>query len=414
MGSKHTFSSVTQSELPLSDVRVLDLGQAIAGPICGTFLADLGADVIKIERPGGEVYRINRRERDGIPYNPPFELFNRNKRSLCLDLKTDEGMEVLYDLVEEADIFLQNWPPGIAERLGLDYETLQEYNEDIVYVHVSGYGETGPAADKPAMDAIIQHVSGFSSLLGFEGDDPIRSQSSLADFYAGYNAALSALAALRRRDLEGEGDKVDISMLHSMMHNVDGAFEYHNQLGEELPRGGKNGFFAPDMLYGAAEAADGYVAIALLLYSDRVWEAYCDVLDRPDLLEKEKYQTDDGRMDDAGELSARFEEWVADHTVEEVLDRLDEAGIPAAKVNSISEAADLPQVEHDDIFTEIDHPKMGSLELTDTPLSLEKSEPSIRLHAPLLGEHNDDVLADLGYSEAEIEALDDSDVLVRE
>ncbi|MHB9287954.1 CaiB/BaiF CoA transferase family protein [Halobacteriales archaeon Cl-PHB] len=405
---------MSQSELPLSDVRVLDLGQAIAGPICGTFLADLGADVVKVERPSGEVYRINRRERDGTPYNPPFELFNRNKRSLCLDLKSEEGLEVLYDLVEKADIFLQNWPPGVAERLGLDYETLQEYNEDIIYTHVSGYGETGPAADKPAMDAIIQHVSGFSSLMGYEGDDPIRSQSSLADFYAGYNAALSTLAALRSRDLGGSGQKVDISMLHSMMHNVDGAFEYFNQLGEHPPKGGKSGFFAPDMLYGASEAEDGYVAIALMLYSDRVWEAYCDVLDRPDLLEKEKYQTDDGRMEDAKELSDRFEDWVADHTVEEVLDVLGDAGIPAAKVNSIPEAAELDQVEHDGIFTEVDHPKMGSLTLTETPLSLSDSEPSIRTHTPLLGEHNEDVLADAGYSSEEIADLAADDVLGEE
>ena len=402
----------TDATMPLSDVTVVDLGQAIAGPICATFLADLGADVIKVERPSGDVYRIDRRERDGEGFNPPFELYNRNKRSLCLDLKAEGGSEVLYDLVADADVLVQNWPPGVAERVGVDYDALREHNEDLIYVHVSGYGEVGPGVDRPAMDTIVQHVSGLSSLMGFPGDPPIRAQSSVADFFAGYNAVVSTLAALRHRDAGGGGQAVDVSMLESTMHNMDGAFEYHHNLGEELPRGGRNGFFAPDMLYGATEAADGWVCVALLLYSERVWRAYCDLLDRPDLLEKPEYATDDGRMADAEELSAEFEDWLADFTVEEAVETLNGAGIPAAPHNTVAEAAEFPPNKARGTFVEVDHPRLGPLTLTNSPLSLSETPPEVRRHAPMLGEHSREVLAELGYDEASIDRLRESSAVL--
>ncbi len=397
--------------LPLSDVSVLDFGQAIAGPICATFLADLGADVVKVERPAGDVYRINRREKDGIGFNPPFEVYNRNKRGLSLDVKSDEGLEIVYDLVEKTDIVVQNWPPGVAGKLGLDYETLAAHNPDLVYVHVSGYGETGPAANQPAMDSIVQHVSGFASTLGYEGDPPIRSQSSVADFYAGYNAALSALAALRDAERGNGGQKVDISMLQSTMHAADGAFEYHLNTGEEIPRGGRNNFALPDMLYGAAEAKDGWVAVALLVYSDRIWTAFCDLVGREDLLEEPRYEDDAERMADSAKFTAIFEEWLAERTVDEALEQLREKNIPAARHNTISEAARLEHNEATDAFVDVDHPRLGSVRVTDSPLSLSRQEPTVRSHAPLRGEDNESVLREAGYDDAEIAALREAGVL---
>ncbi len=401
--------------MPLSDVSVIDLSQAVAGPICATFLADLGAEVVKVERPTGDVYRIDRRQLDGEAINPPFELYNRNKRALCIDLKTDEGLEVLYDLVETADVLLQNWPPGVAEALGVDYETVSDYNDELIYVHVTGYGETGPDARKPAMDSIIQHVSGFSSLLGYDDDrPPIRSQSSLADFYAGYNAALSTMGAIRYRDKGNGGQRIDVSLLESMMHNMDGAFEYVTNLDEEPPKGGRNAFFNPDVLYGAAQASDGWVCVALLLYSDRIWEGYCRLLDRPDLLEKPAYRTDSGRVADAARLTELFEEWLAEQPVEEAIETLNDHGIPAARHNSVAEAATLDQVEARDVFTDVEHPRYGSLTLTDTPLSLSAVQPEIDRPAPTLGQHNGEILADHGYSEEEIAALRTDGVLVED
>lgn len=400
--------------MPLSDVTVVDMGQAVAGPICATFLADLGADVIKVERPSGDVYRIDRRELNREAFNPAFELYNRNKRALSVDIKTETGREVLYDLISDADVFVQNWPPGVAESLGVDYETLTERNDDLIYVHVTGYGETGPDATKPAMDTIIQHVSGFSSMLGYEDHPPIRSQSSLSDFFAGYSAAISALGAIRARDKGGGGQKVDVSLLESMMHNMDGAFEYYNNLGEEPGHGGRNGFFQPEMLYGAARAKDGWVCVALLLYSDRVWEGYCTLLDRPDLYEKEKYQTDRGRMDDAAELTAKFEEWLTQYTVEEAIDVLNDAGIPAARHNTVGDAAEMEQVEARDVFVDVPHPQFDSVTLTDTPLAMSEEQPSIRKHAPMLGEHNQEILHELGYDEDEVSQLHTDGVLAQD
>lgn len=401
--------------MPLSDISVIDLSQAVAGPICATFMADFGADIVKVERPSGDVYRINRRDLNGKPFNPPFELYNRNKRALGLDLKSEEGKTLLYNLVSKADVVLQNWPPEVAEKLGADYETLTEYNEDIIYVHISGYGETGPDATKPAMDTIIQHLSGFSSLLGYDDEKPpIRSQSSLADFYAGYNAALSAIAAIRYRDKGNGGQKIDISLLESMMHNMDGAFEYYTNLDEEPGKGGRNAFFNPAVLYGAAEAADDWICVSLLLYSERVWKGFCEILDRPDLYEGEKYQTDAGRIEDAEHLTSLFENWLADVPADEAIETLNEHGIPAARHNSIREAAEMDQVKARGVFTDIDHPRYGVLTLTDTPFRMSETEPTIERPAPLLGQHNREILAEYGYSREEIEEFVERNVLVSE
>jgi CoA:oxalate CoA-transferase len=400
-------AAVTPHGVPLSDTRVVECGQVIAGPLVGTFLGDLGADVVKVEPPDGELFRTDRRRLDGEPFNPGFELYNRNKRSLSLDLKRERGRESLHDLVEKADVFVQNWPPGVAENLDADYETLSAINEDLVYVHITGFGETGPLANNPGMDTIVQHMSGFTSLLGdgLEDGPPIRSQSSLADVYAAYSAALSAVAALRRVDRGEGGQKVDVSLLESLIHNLDGAFEYYTNLGEVPQAGGRNTFSRPDMLYGSAEAADGYVVVALLLYSDRIWDACCDLMDRPDLAAAEKYQTAACRLVDASKLSTLFEAWLVEQPADEAVEKLNAAGVPAAHVNDIGEAAELDHLDARDAFVDVPHPRYGEVTLTDTPLSLSETPPSIRRHAPVLGEHSRDVLAELGYDEETVDAL---------
>ncbi|MFB6170682.1 MAG: CaiB/BaiF CoA transferase family protein [Haloarculaceae archaeon] len=399
--------------LPLSDVRVVDCGQFLAGPLVATFMADMGADAIKIEEPTGETYRTSRRELNGQGYNPAFELFNRNKRSLALDLKTDEGYEAITSLLEKSDIFVQNWPPGVAERLGLDYETVRDLNEDIVYVHVTGYGETGPMANAPGMDTIAQHVSGFSSMLGYDDDrPPIRSQSSLADFFAAYSATLSAMGALRQVDRGESGQKVDVSLLEALAHNMDGAFEFYNNLGEVPYRAGRSAFYNENLLYGAAEAADGWVCVALLLYSERVWNAFCDLLDRDDL--REEYPTDADRLEDAGMLTDLFEDWLAEQPTEEAVEMLNEAGIPAAKHNTVAEAAELDHMAARDVFRTVEHPRFGEVTLTDSPLDLSETPIREPEHSPLLGEHSREVLAELGYSEAEIDALVEDAVVVED
>ncbi|MFB6170698.1 MAG: CaiB/BaiF CoA transferase family protein [Haloarculaceae archaeon] len=410
------------TQLPLSDVRVVDVGQVIAGPLCACFMADLGADVVKVEPPGdGELFRPDTdpidpdseaRNIDGVPFTPSFELYNRNKRALTLDLKSDRGREVMHGLLADADVFVQNWPPGVAERLDLDWETLHDLNPDLVYAHVTGYGETGPLAEYPGMDTIAQHISGFASLLGYEGDPPIRSQSSLADYFAAYSAFSSALGALYHRDVNGGGgQKTDVSLLEALVHNVDGAFEIYNNQGEVPARGGRNAYSAPDMLYGAARASDGWICVALLLFSDRVWEAYCDVLEREDLRATEKYDTRDGRMDDAAKLSAIFEEWLEDQPVAEAVDVLNDAGIPAARHNDIGEAAELDHMAAREVFAEVSHPRFERLTLTASPLSLSETPVREPTRAPDLGEDARAVLEEAGYDDEEIDRLADDGVV---
>ncbi len=398
--------------MPLSDVRVVDFGQAIAGPICATYLSDLGAEVVKIEPPGGDVYRADRREKNGVPYNPPFEQYNRNKRSICIDLKSDEGYEAVRELIEAADVLVQNWPPGVAERLGVDYERCKAINEELIYVHVSGYGETGELAKQPAMDTIIQHASGLSSMLGYDdGKPPIRSQSSVADFYAGCHATISTLAALRERDNGGGGQKIDVSLLESLMHNMDGVFEYYHNEGEVPKRVGRSAFFNPDMLYGAARAKDDWVCVALLLYSDRMWKGFCELTDNEQFLEEPKYQTDDGRLADAAELTAIFEEWLAEIPAEEAIETLSAHGIPAGPHHTIDEAANMQHVADRELFREIDHPRLGPFTVTDTPLSLSETPTRDPVHAPGLGEHGEAILEEMGYDAEEIDELRSSGVL---
>jgi crotonobetainyl-CoA:carnitine CoA-transferase CaiB-like acyl-CoA transferase len=414
-------------DTPLADVTVIDCGQIIAGPLCACFLADLGADVIKVEPPDGELFRPDDAEDvevdlaeydsartiDGEPFSPSFELYNRNKRALSIDLKTDRGQDVMQDLLADADVFVQNWPPGVADRLGLGWAELHDLNPDLVYAHITGYGETGPLAEYPGMDTIAQHISGFSSMLGYEDDrPPIRSQSSLADYFAAFSALSSALAALYHREVhDAGGQKIDVSLLEALVHHLDGAFEIYNNQGEVPGKGGRNAYSSPDMLYGAAEAADGWVCVALLLFSDGVWEAYCDLLDRPDLREREKYRHRAGRMDDAALLSALFEEWLEERTVEEAVDRLNDAGIPAARHNTVGEAAELDHMDAREAFRTVEHPTFQELTLTASPLSLSETGVVEPAAAPELGRDTEAVLREAGYDDGEIEKLREKGVV---
>lgn len=399
----------------LSNVRVVDLSQVLAGPVCTAFLADLGANVVKVEPTGGgEPFRNRSRELDGEPFAPLFEQYNRNKRSLCLDIKSPEGSEVLSDLVADADVFLQNFGPGVAARLGVDYETLREVNEDLIYLQITGYGEEGPMAGRPAFDGLLQHAAGLSSLHGFEGDPPTLAQSWVTDYFAGYNAALSALAALHHRDRGGGGQKCSVSMFDSLVHNMNGVFEYYNNLGEEPSRAGVTGATRDsELIYGGVEVEDGWIGVAFFPHYPNVWEGFLELVDRPDLADDPRYDTPTKRRQDEQlrELNAIFEDWLADRTADEAVETLNEHSIPASKHRTVPEVAEMDHVEETGTFTEVEHPRLGAVTLTDTPLSLSETPPEIRNPAPVLGQHNREVLREAGYDEAEIDRLVEAGVL---
>jgi len=399
----------------LSDVRVVDISQVLSGPVCTAFLADLGADVVKVEPPEtGEPFRSVNRELDGEPFSPLFELYNRNKRSVSLDIKSDEGAEALGDLVADADVFVQNFGPGTAERLGVDEETMRGVNEDLVYVRISGYGEEGPLAGRPAFDGLIQHSAGFSSLHGFEGDPPILAQSWLTDYFSGYNAALEALAALHHRENGGGGQACSVSMFASLLHNMNGVFEYHNNLGETPGRAGTSGLaHNAELLYGSVEVADGWIGVAFLVPYPNIWRGFCELVDRPDLLEADRFATPADRRDTESlrELNDIFRDWLADRGVDEAVETLNEHSIPASRHRTIPEVPEMDHVQAVDAFREVDHPRFGELTLTDTPLSLSETPAEIRAPAPVLGADSRDVLSEAGYTSEEIDRLVEAGVL---
>lgn len=406
---------LTMPEGPLADVRIIDLSQVLAGPVCTTFLADLGADVIKVEPPPeGEPFRNRSRELNGESYAPLFELYNRNKRSLCLDIKRDDGRAVLHDLVASGDVFVQNFGPGVAERLGVDGATLEEHNDELIYVQITGYGEEGPMAGRPAFDGLIQHAAGLSSLHGFEGDPPILAQSWLTDYFAGYNAALSTVAALYHRDHGGGGQRSSIAMFDSLVHNMNGVFEYYNNLGEAPTRAGTTGGTRDsEILYGGVEVADGWIGVAFFPHYPNVWKGFLELVDRPELADDPRYATAVDRRQDEQlrELNGIFEDWLEGRTVDEVVETLNAHNIPASKHRTVPEVAEMEHVEATDTFVEIDHPRLGSVTLTDTPLSLSETPPAIREPAPGLGQHNREILQEVGYAPDAIDALDRDGVI---
>jgi crotonobetainyl-CoA:carnitine CoA-transferase CaiB-like acyl-CoA transferase len=390
---------MSQDSKPLADVTAVSVSQVISGPVAEMFLADLGADVIKIESPdGGEPFRRADHDVNGEGANVAFETYNRNKRSLALDLKSDEALEVIYRLVESADLFLQNFSPGTAERLSLGYDDLKEYNEELVYVSIRGYRSGSSLSNEPAFDAIMQHISGFSSLHPFD-EKPISAQIWLSDFFSAYNAALSGLAALYHRKNGGGGQKCEISMFHSLVHNMNAAYEKYRNLGVDPGEDDE-----VDRLFGAERTGDGWISIACVPTYPHNWEGFCKVLGEEELMDHPEYRNPSDRNDPEvhNELNDMMREWLGSRTTEEALEKLKEHEVPAAPYNTVPEAAEMDHVEEAGTFVSLDHPRLGALELVDTPLDLSVTEPSIDTHAPQLGEHSEEILDEIGYSDDEI------------
>jgi CoA:oxalate CoA-transferase len=396
----------------LSDVRVVSLGQAVSGPMCSALLADLGADVIKVESPSGDSMRGTNRTLNGHPFSILYEQYNRNKRSVSVDVKREEGLEILYDLVETADVFLHNFQPGVANRLEIDEPSLRECTEELIYVSVSGYGESGPLADQPAFDALVQHAAGFASLQGYAEDPPQAVRGHLADFFAGYNAAVSILAALYHRDLsDGPGQKAEISMFDSIVHTSNAYFELFNNIGE-LPEE-RSREDEESSMYGAMEAKDEWIAIAFLPTFPNIWTGFCELMDRPDLLADPRFETPADRgADETRELLHEIlSDWLQNHTADEAVTRLNDHGIPAAHHRTLPEVVESEHAQERELFVSFDHPQFGQVELTDTPLDLSETPPSVDRHSPLQGEHTKAICREIGYDADEIERLAAEDVL---
>ena len=390
---------------PLGDVSVLALESGVSAPLCTRLLGDLGADVVKVERPGtGDV---NRHWDTAVRGQSSAHVWvNRNKRSVELDLKSEDGREIARDLAERADVVVQNFSPGAVERLGLDYESLSAENEALIYLNVSGYGRDGPYRDRKAYDLVMQGETGLISLTG-SPDQPAKIPLSVCDINAAMYGAIATLTALYRRETTGTGQEIEVTMFGGVLSWL-GYFPLKYWHADEEPGrvGMRHHLLTP---YGPYEAADGkYVNLAVL--SEPHWEAFCqDVLEEPDLLEDSRFETNEARVDNRDVLEARLEELIVERPRDHWADRLAAAGIPWGDVNELADVLDHPQAHHLGMIEELETDD-GPISVVDTPIELSDAELR-RDPMPELGADTVAVLHSLGYSADEIERLRAADVI---
>lgn len=380
----------------LSRFRVLDLSRVRAGPTCVRMLADFGADTIRIEPPPGidpneAMFSANRMSGD-------FQNLNRNKRSLTLNLKKPEGLEVLKRLVKNADVVVENWRPDVKKRLGIDYQTLREINPRIILASISGFGQDGPYAWRPGFDQVIQGMGGLMSVTGLPGQGPVRAGLAVADSSSGLYAAIGILIALLEREQSGVGQWVHTSLLHSMIAMMDfQAARYLNegdipeQMGNDHPTSSPMGLF---------EAADGMFNLGAS--GEGNWKRFCNAVVRPEWINLESFANEKLRIKNRAQLTELITALFKTKPVAYWVDLLNEAGVPAGPVYSIPQTFNDPQVQHLKASHKIKTPQGPTVDLITQPVRLERTPASIMTSAPAWGEHTDEMLREAGYDDAEI------------
>ncbi len=388
--------------LPLSGLRVLDLTRVLAGPYCTMVLADLGAEVIKVEIPG--------RGDDARHFGPfvgpesaYFMSLNRNKKSVTLNLKHGRGREVFLKLVRRADVLVENFRPGTMDKLGLGYERLSAENPRLVYAAISGFGHTGPYRAKPAYDIVVQGMGGIMSITGHPGGPPTRVGASIGDITAGLFGAVGILAALRERERTGRGRFVDVAMLDCQVAILENAIARYEVSGEVPGRiGNRHPSITP---FTSVEASDGYLIIAV--GNDALWEKFCRLVGLEDLLADPRFRTNQDRTEHWEELEPILAAIFRARTVEEWLSALEEAGIPCGPINTIDRVVSDPQVQARGMIVAVDHPDAGPVKMAASPVKLAPAPPSRYRPSPRLGEHTREVLTALaGLTEEDLAELE--------
>lgn len=386
---------------PLEGIKVIELAQIMAGPTCGMLLADMGADVIKVEKlPGGD---------DTRSYTEPaikgesaaFMMLNRNKRGIAVNLKKPGGLEVVKRLLAEADVVTENYRKGTLEKLGLGYDVLQELNPRLIYCAVSGYGRTGPYADKGGFDLIAQGFAGIMSITGEPGGPPAKSGTSIADINAGILAALGIVSALVARATTGRGQVVETSLMEAAIQQTYWQSAIYFATGESPgPTGSAHILTAP---YQAFPTQDGWINIGGANQAN--WERIVKVIERPELADDPRFRTNGDRMRNLAALTPLITERLRSRASAEWIRVFEEAGVPVGPVNKIGDMLADPQVHARAMVVEVDHPRAGRMKTLGTPIKFSDTPGEVRRAAPLLGQHTDEVLASLGYGKAEIAAL---------
>ena len=402
----------------LDGVRVLDLSTFVTGGFCSLMLANQGAEVIKVERP--EVGDDNRHS--GPPFvdvdgydgpgktasdrgeSPYFWTVNYDKKSIELNLKSDEGLSVLYELVEGADVFIENYRPGTAERLGVGYDDLHERNDDLVYCAISAFGESGPWSDRPGYDLLVQGMSGIMSVTGEEGGDPVKVGLPQTDLITGMWAAFGIMGALYRRELTGEGERIELGMLDAALpwltKQAGKAFA-----GEKPKRmGTKDPVLAPYQVY---PTADGHLSVGCA--NQKLWTGLCEAIDRPALADDLRFETNADRVENMDELETELSETFRRRPTDEWVELLaDEHGLPVAPVFDVDEALHNEQVEARNVLSKADHPAVGEIPVIEHPLNFANAASGFEEGPPLLGEDTESILRELGYADEDIASLRDA------
>jgi crotonobetainyl-CoA:carnitine CoA-transferase CaiB-like acyl-CoA transferase len=378
----------------IRDLKVVDLSHALAGPFCTMLLADMGAEVIKIERPEGDHFR----PAIGGGYNAAV---NRNKLGICLDLKQDSAKEVVRRLIRRGDVVVESFTPGTVDRLGLGFEASKEINPKIIFCSISGYGQTGPYRELPGYDVTAQAMAGIMMCTGEPDRPPVRIGPSLIDIGAGMYVVIGILQALMERDQNGQAQRIEVSLLETALSWMSPFIARYSMNGE-LPQrlGSAWPAAAPYQVY---KAKDKYVFVGAS--TERFWRSLCKILGLEYLLGDPRFSTMEGRIARRSELNEIVENSLVDLTADEIVTKLRTAGIPCSPVMNLGEILQDPHVKERGLLTELEHPEYGPIIQTRTPIVRSGNMPEIRSGAPLLGQHTLEVLNMLRYSEPEIEAL---------
>ncbi len=384
---------------PLDGIRIVDVTSVVSGPSCTMLLADQGADVIKVENPnGGDHTRAAANRRGG--YSASFLNNNRNKRSVALNLKNGRAAEAFLRLVATADVFVQNFRPGVAERIGIGEDAIRAARPDIVYVSISGFGERGDYASKPVYDPLIQAISGLATVqAGSDEARPRLVRTILPDKLTGIVAAQAIAAALLARERSGRGQHIRLSMLDALVAFLWGSdMGSQTFVGNEFPQQEAASFI--DLIY---ETADGYISVAV--QTDREWRALTEALDKPEWLDDARFKTPALRMDNIDARLQMTQEVLKTRSAEEWLARLEGADVPSAPVLTRSEVITHPQVLANETVMETDHPEAGRLRQARPAARFSETPTVVKRGGPALGEHTREVLAELGYSDEDIAQL---------
>jgi formyl-CoA transferase len=381
----------------LARFRVIDMTQVRAGPTCARQLADWGADVIQVQMPESMRGDDTLGGQDGSDY----QYTHRNKRSITLNLKEPQGIEVLKKLVETADVILENFRPDVKHRLGIDYETLSKINPRLVYASISGFGQTGPYATRPGFDQIAQGMGGLMSVTGIPGHGPLRVGIPIADLCGGIFAAYGVTVALLEREKSGKGQWVQTSLLEAMIYMMD----FQNArwtIDGEVP--GQAGNFHPTSIpTGVYKTKDGHINIAV--FGGKIWERFCLALGAPEWIEDARSKTKMDRSKHRDWLNAEIEKKLAHGTSGHWIEKLNEAGVACGRINNVKEVFEEPQVKHLGILKTVKSHRLGEQKLVGQPVTLSRTPHTIARATPLRGEHTEEILAELGFAKPELEKM---------